>query len=66
MALESVIPHRHKSPLYHYMMIIRFVSMGYIILSGDFNAQNKDEQTTTFDSSEAVYEEVMAEGVGLK
>ena len=39
-----------ESPLYHYMMIIRFASMGTIILLGDFNAQTKDEQTTMFDT----------------
>ena len=50
-----------ESPLYHYMMIIRFASMGTIILLGDFNAQTKDEQTTMFDTNEAVYRKIMAE-----
>ena len=36
------------------------------MLVGDFNARTKDEQTTTFDTNEAVYGEVMAEEVGLK
>ena len=36
------------------------------MLLGDFNARTKDEQTTIFDTNEAVYGEVMAEEVGLK
>ena len=40
--------------------------MGDIMLLGDFNARTKDEQTTMFDTNEAVYGEVMAEEVGLK
>ena len=46
--------------------IIRFATMGDIMLLGDFNARTKDEQTTMFDTNEAVYGEVMAEEVGLK
>ena len=46
--------------------IIRFATMGDIILLGDFNARTKDEQTTMFNTNEAVYGEVMAEEVGLK
>ena len=38
--------------------------MGGIILLGDFNAQTTDEQTTRFDTSEAMHGEVIAE-VGL-
>ena len=36
------------------------------ILLGDFDAQTKDEQTTMFDTNEAVYGEVMAGEVGIK
>ena len=32
--------------------------MGYKILLGDFNAQTKDEQTTMFDTTEAVYGDI--------
>ena len=32
--------------------------MGDIVLLGDFNARAKDDQTTVFDTSEAVSEEV--------
>ena len=37
-----------------------------IILLGDCNVQTKDEQTTMFDTNEAVYGDVMAEKVSLK
>ena len=40
--------------------------MGDIMLLGDFNARTKNEQTTMFDTNEAVYGEVTAEEVGLK
>ena len=46
--------------------IIRFATMGDILLLGDFNARTKDEHTTMFDTNEAVYGEVRAEEVGLK
>ena len=38
--------------------ILKFCSMGNIILLGDFNACSKNEQTTLFDTSEAFYKEV--------
>ena len=44
------------SPLY--ANILKFCSMGDIILLGDFNAHTKNEQTTLFDTSEAFYKEV--------
>ena len=58
---------RGKSPyLPLYDDIIRFATIGDIILLGDYNARTKDEQTTMFDTNEAIYGEVMAKEVGLK
>ncbi len=65
-AYSRFAPHGESpySPLYE--DILRFCSMGDIILLGDFNARTKNEQTTLFDTSEASYKEISTEEAGLQ